>query len=73
MAVAGHIKMRSVRVVMQFLVERRSLLTEEVLKMLEEYSRGLSSPNDQDPFPDLRVSANVRAQVCSGVFLNLKN
>lgn len=59
---ASTLGVRSVRVVERILELWRLRLTEEEQEMLQDYGSGMETPDEDDPFPDLRLSTD-----CGGV------
>lgn len=64
--VAGHLGIRSARIVDKVLENWRPALTQEEFKLLEDYAEGLTVPNSSDPYPNLFFSPNL--EECKGVF-----
>ncbi|KAI2646017.1 Transposon TX1 uncharacterized 82 kDa protein [Labeo rohita] len=57
--VAGHLGIRSARIVDKVLENWRPALTQEEFKLLEDYAEGLTVPNSSDPYPNLFFSPNL--------------
>ncbi|KAL2076997.1 hypothetical protein ACEWY4_027414 [Coilia grayii] len=64
---ADYLGTRSYRIVSQLLGKWRARLTKAEFAMLEDFSAGSSSPDCNDPFPNLALSPNLMG--CAGTFL----
>ena len=65
--VAARLGMRSLRVVAQLLEGWRTALSPEEREQVKDYSAGVVSPTEDDPFPDITITPDL--QDCEGPLL----